>query len=100
METKEKKFSNKILLCVDCEEEFVFTASAQQYFAEKGFTEDPRRCKTCYLLLKRSRESKERNSGHRGAKHQDRYDRSNSRSRGNGNGNRLEGLPEVPDDFE
>ena len=42
------EFSNSILICVDCTEEFVFTASAQQYFAERGFTEPPKRCKACY----------------------------------------------------
>lgn len=41
-------FSNSILICVDCGEEFVFTASAQQYFAERGFMEPPKRCKFCY----------------------------------------------------
>lgn len=41
-------FSNSILICVDCDEEFVFTASAQQYFAERGFLEPPKRCKSCY----------------------------------------------------
>ena len=41
-------FSNSILICVDCGEEFVFTASAQQYFAERGFLEPPKRCKFCY----------------------------------------------------
>ena len=41
-------FSNSILICVDCGEEFVFTASAQEYFAERGFTDPPKRCKSCY----------------------------------------------------
>ena len=48
-------FIDKILLCVDCGEEFVFTSSAQEYFAQRGFSEDPRRCKTCYMQLKRAR---------------------------------------------
>ncbi len=43
----------KILICVDCKEEFAFTASAQEYFAEKGYTEDPKRCRTCYAEYKR-----------------------------------------------
>ena len=46
--TPQSGFSNSILICVDCGEEFVFTASAQQYFAERGFTEPPKRCKSCY----------------------------------------------------
>jgi len=47
-------FKDTILICVDCHEEFVFTASAQQYFAERGFTEPPKRCKACYTVLKRN----------------------------------------------
>lgn len=56
------KFKHKILLCVDCSEEFVFTVSAQEYFAQKGFLEDPKRCKSCYLELKRTRKHNERDS--------------------------------------
>ena len=50
---------HKILICVDCEEEFIFTAGAQEYFAEKGYTEDPKRCKHCYMIHKRGRDSGE-----------------------------------------
>ncbi len=50
-----RKFKDKILICVDCQEEFVFTVSAQEYFAERGFMEDPKRCKSCYLTIKKSR---------------------------------------------
>jgi len=56
----ESELVDKILLCVDCGEEFVFTASAQQYFAERGFREDPRRCKSCYMKLKRARRERDR----------------------------------------
>jgi hypothetical protein len=45
-------FTNSILVCVDCEEEFVFTASAQKYFAERGFLDPPKRCKACYTTFK------------------------------------------------
>ena len=55
----EHKFIDKILICIDCREEFVFTASAQEYFAGKGYTEDPKRCKSCYLELKRTRRREE-----------------------------------------
>ncbi len=48
----DKHFKVKILICVDCKEEFAFTESAQEYFAEKGFTEDPKRCRTCYAAFK------------------------------------------------
>jgi hypothetical protein len=45
-------FTNSILVCVDCKEEFVFTASAQKYFADRGFVDPPKRCRTCYGVFK------------------------------------------------
>ncbi len=47
-------FQPKILICSECNEEFVFTVAAQQYFAERGYTEDPRRCKTCHTRFKKT----------------------------------------------
>ncbi|MFH2035781.1 MAG: zinc-ribbon domain containing protein [Candidatus Zixiibacteriota bacterium] len=47
----------RFLVCVECGEEFVFTANAQDYFAEKGYTEDPKRCKHCYMLHKREKKN-------------------------------------------
>lgn len=38
---------DKTLTCRDCGSEFVFTASQQDFFAEKGFTNDPSRCPAC-----------------------------------------------------
>jgi hypothetical protein len=56
----EEKFIDRILICTDCKEEFVFTASAQDYFAGRGFMDDPRRCKSCYLELKKAKRRSER----------------------------------------
>ena len=42
------KFHDKILICIDCHEEFAFTIGAQEYFAERGFVDDPKRCRQCY----------------------------------------------------
>jgi len=50
-------FDTKILICGECGEEFIFTIAAQEYFAEKGYTEDPRLCKSCYMQYKRDRKS-------------------------------------------
>ena len=47
-------FGPRVLICCECKEEFVFTAAAQQYFAERGYTEDPKRCKSCYTQFKKS----------------------------------------------
>ncbi len=46
-------FEPRILICCECGEEFVFTVAAQQYFAERGYTEDPKRCKACYTQYKK-----------------------------------------------
>jgi len=50
-------FEPRVLICCECGEEFVFTAAAQQYFAERGYTEDPKRCKACYTQFKKSQRS-------------------------------------------
>ncbi len=50
-------FETKILICADCGEEFVFTVQAQEYFAEKGYTEDPKLCKMCFMTRKREKKS-------------------------------------------
>ena len=40
-------YSDKTLTCRDCGTEFTFSASEQQFFAEKGFTNEPSRCPSC-----------------------------------------------------
>ena len=40
-------YDDKVITCVDCGAEFTFTADEQQRFAERGFTNEPKRCKTC-----------------------------------------------------
>lgn len=40
-------FEDKVLVCRDCGNEFVFTAGEQEFFAEKGFENEPSRCPAC-----------------------------------------------------
>lgn len=40
-------FTDKSLTCIDCSQEFVFTAGEQEFHNSKGFTNEPRRCPTC-----------------------------------------------------
>ncbi len=40
-------FEDKTLVCRECGQEFVFTASEQQFYADKGFQNEPGRCKAC-----------------------------------------------------
>ena len=40
-------FEDKTLTCIDCGQTFVFTAGEQEFFAQKGFQNEPKRCKNC-----------------------------------------------------
>jgi len=40
-------YADKTLSCRDCGAEFTFTASEQEFYAQKGFTNDPTRCPAC-----------------------------------------------------
>jgi CxxC-x17-CxxC domain-containing protein len=41
------EFTDRILKCSDCGNEFVFTAGEQLFFYDKQFKNDPKRCKLC-----------------------------------------------------
>ncbi|MDF2866122.1 MAG: hypothetical protein K0R72_940 [Clostridia bacterium] len=38
---------DKTITCKDCGAEFVFTVAEQEFYKEKGFENDPVRCKEC-----------------------------------------------------
>lgn len=40
-------YEDKTLTCRDCGNEFVFSASEQEFFAQKGFQNEPTRCQAC-----------------------------------------------------
>lgn len=40
-------YTDKTLKCKDCGADFVFTAGEQEFYAEKGFENEPQRCKAC-----------------------------------------------------
>ena len=40
-------FEDKTLKCVECGNEFVFSASEQEFYAEKGLVNKPKRCPEC-----------------------------------------------------
>lgn len=50
-------YQDKTLVCRDCGAEFVFTAGEQEFYAEKGFQNEPVRCKVCRDSRKNSRRS-------------------------------------------
>jgi CxxC-x17-CxxC domain-containing protein len=41
------EFQDRILTCVECGAEFIFTAGEQHFFHDKSFRNEPKRCKTC-----------------------------------------------------
>lgn len=40
-------FSDKTLQCVECGGDFIFSRNEQAFYAERGFTNEPKRCKNC-----------------------------------------------------
>jgi Probable zinc-ribbon domain len=47
-------YGDKALTCADCSQDFIFTASEQEFYATRGFT-DPRRCSSCRASRKAAR---------------------------------------------
>ncbi|MBQ5335269.1 MAG: zinc-ribbon domain containing protein [Oscillospiraceae bacterium] len=53
-------FEDRTLICTECGQEFVFTAGEQEFYQEKGFTNDPKKCKACRDARKNAGRSSER----------------------------------------
>lgn len=56
--TTSNTYSDKTLTCKDCGAEFTFTAGEQEFYAERGFQNEPQRCKSC-------RDARKANGSHR-----------------------------------
>jgi CxxC-x17-CxxC domain-containing protein len=41
------EFQDKVLKCIDCGRDFLFTAGEQLFFHDKQFRNEPKRCKEC-----------------------------------------------------
>ena len=48
-------FTDKQITCVDCGQEFTFTAAEQEFFQQKGYTNEPKRCLSCRQARKADR---------------------------------------------
>ena len=46
---------DKSITCVDCGQEFLFTAGEQAFYRERGLTNEPTRCKSCREKRKTAR---------------------------------------------
>ena len=40
-------YADKTITCRDCGTDFVFTSGEQEFYAQKGFTNEPTRCPSC-----------------------------------------------------
>lgn len=38
---------DKTLSCADCNDDFIFSRNEQMFYQERGFTNEPKRCKNC-----------------------------------------------------
>ncbi len=55
-------YEDKTLKCRDCGADFAFTAGEQEFYAEKGFNNEPVRCKECRIKRKEERRNFQQSS--------------------------------------
>src|SRR6266542_1370184 len=79
-------YQDKSLTCVDCGAQFVFTANEQAFYADRGFTNEPKRCPACRQSRKSQRSGGDYGSGgySGGAYSAGGYERSNGGGGGGG----------------
>ena len=58
-------YADKTLVCRDCGASFVFSAREQEFFASRGYENEPLRCPSC--RAERRRTSSRLNNGNRSA---------------------------------
>jgi CxxC-x17-CxxC domain-containing protein len=49
---RRRLYENKTLICKDCAAPFAFTVRDQAFYAEKGFENEPQRCRDCRIARK------------------------------------------------
>jgi CxxC-x17-CxxC domain-containing protein len=59
------EYTDKTLTCSDCGMAFTFSASEQEFFASKGFVNEPGRCPDCRAARKQQRSGGGYDSGYR-----------------------------------
>ena len=67
-------YLDKTLTCRDCGQAFTFTAGEQEFFAQKGFTNEPSRCPECRSARK-ARNGDSFSSGYAGGGYGGGYER-------------------------
>jgi CxxC-x17-CxxC domain-containing protein len=48
-------YADRSITCLDCGQEFTFTGGEQEFYAQRGFTEAPKRCTSCRAIRKAQR---------------------------------------------
>lgn len=59
-----QQYQDKNLTCAECGSTFVFSASEQELFATRGYTNEPKRCPAC----REARRSQRNTSGYGGSR--------------------------------
>jgi len=49
------QYFDKQIACRDCKKEFLFSAAEQEFFKDKGLSNEPKRCANCRLLMRSQR---------------------------------------------
>jgi len=49
-------FTDKTITCADCNKEFTFSATEQEFYASKGCANEPKRCPDCRQARKSNRD--------------------------------------------
>ena len=79
-------YADKTITCRDCGMDFVFTSGEQEFYAQKGFTNEPTRCASCRQQRKAGGGGRSggRDSYSSGGGYDDRESYGSSSSRGGG----------------
>lgn len=51
-------YTDKTLKCKECGNEFIFSAGEQEFYAQRGFVNEPQRCKACRDARKCGKEAR------------------------------------------
>ncbi len=49
-------YADQTMVCVDCGVEFIHSAADQEYYTQKGFTSEPKRCASCRAYRRATRD--------------------------------------------
>ena len=50
-------YIDRTLVCVDCASEFIHSAADQEFYTQKGFASDPKRCTACRASRRAGRDA-------------------------------------------